>query len=89
MFHFVGSASYPFAQSFDIFGRSPGNEVGSYNLLNLRAGYRFWEQETSAGDRRSAEAAISVFNALDDEHREHPLGETIGRRVMAWLTLKL
>jgi iron complex outermembrane receptor protein len=89
VFHFVGSASYPFAQSFDIFGKSPGNEVGSYNLLNLRAGYRFWEQETAAGYRRSAEAAISVFNALDDEHREHPLGELIGRRVMAWLTLKL
>lgn len=87
--HYVGPASYPFAESFDIFGRSPGTRVESYSLLNLRAGYRFWEQEAAAGNRRSAEAAISVFNALDDDHREHPLGETIERRVMAWLTLKL
>ncbi len=87
--HYVGPASYPFAASFDIFGVSPGNRVEGYTLLNLRAGYRFWEQEASAGNRRSAEAAISVFNALDDEHKEHPLGELIGRRVMAWLTLKL
>jgi len=89
VFHFVGSASYPFAPSFEAYGKSPGNEVEAYSLLNLRAGYRFWEQETAAGYRRSAEAAISVFNALDDEHKEHPLGELIGRRVMAWLTLKL
>ena len=87
--HYVGPATYPFAASFDDFRVSPGNRVEGYTLLNLRAGYRFWEQETAAGTRRSAEAAISVFNALDDEHREHPLGETIGRRVMAWLTLKL
>jgi iron complex outermembrane receptor protein len=89
VFHYVGPASYPFAQVFDDLGKSPGNEVDAYTLLNLRAGYRFWEQEAAAGYRRSAEAAISVFNALDDEHQEHPLGELIGRRVMAWLTLKL
>ncbi|MGQ0667679.1 MAG: TonB-dependent receptor plug domain-containing protein [Nitrospiraceae bacterium] len=87
--HYVGPASYPFAQSFDIFGVSPGNRVGGYSLVNLRAGYRFWEQEVTAGYRRSAEAAISVFNALGDDHKEHPLGELIERRVMAWLTLKL
>ena len=87
--HYVGPASYPFAESFDIFGVAPGTRVDSYSLLNLRAGYRFWEQEVTAGYRRSAEAAISVFNALGDDHKEHPLGELIERRVMAWLTLKL
>lgn len=89
VFHHVGPAEYPFALSFDIFGRSPGIRVGSYNLLNLRAGYRFWEQEEAPGYRRSAEAAISVFNALGDDHREHPLGDLIERRVMGWLTLKM
>jgi len=29
-----------------------------------------------------------VFNALNDMHKEHPLGDTIGSRVMGWLTLK-
>jgi iron complex outermembrane receptor protein len=87
--HFVGPARYPYAESFDIFGVAPGTRVGSYTLLNLRTGYRFWEQEATAGYRRSAEVAISVFNALGDDHKEHPLGELIERRVMAWLTLKL
>jgi iron complex outermembrane receptor protein len=68
---------------------SPGTRVRGYTLLNFRAGYRFWEQDTATGHRRSAEAAVSVFNALDDGHREHPLGDLIERRVMAWLTLKL
>ena len=25
---------------------------------------------------RDAEVAVSVFNALNDEHKEHPLGDT-------------
>lgn len=87
--HYIGPATYPLAQSFDIFGVSPGTRVSDYALLNFRAGYRFWENETAAGHRQSAEAALSVFNALDDGHREHPLGDLIDRRVMAWLTLKL
>ncbi|CUQ66909.1 putative TonB-dependent receptor [Candidatus Nitrospira inopinata] len=85
--HYVGSATYPVSDSFDIFNVSPGTRVGGYTLLNLRAGYRFWEQDTEAGSRRSAELAVSAFNVLDD-HREHPLGDLIGRRVMGWLTLK-
>jgi iron complex outermembrane receptor protein len=85
--HYVGPATYPVSDSFDIFNVSPGTRVGGYTLLNLRAGYRFWEQDTEAGSRRSAELAVSAFNVLDD-HREHPLGDLIGRRVMGWLTLK-
>jgi len=37
---------------------------------------------------REAEVAVSAFNAQNDLHKEHPLGETIGSRVMGWLTLK-
>jgi iron complex outermembrane receptor protein len=86
--HHVGPAQYPIAQSFDIFGVSPGNRADSYTLLNLRAGYRIWEQDAATGYRQSAEIAVSVFNMFDD-HREHPLGDLISRRIMAWLTLKL
>jgi len=69
--------------SADIYGGEfglPNPIVGSYNLLNLRAGYRFW--------RDKAEVAVSAFNALNDRHQEYPLGETIGSRVMGWLTVR-
>ena len=63
--------------------------VSSYNLLNLRLGYRFWQQKAATGYTRDAEVAISVFNALNDTHREHPLSDLLGTRVMGWLTVKL
>ncbi len=94
-YYYVGAATYPIAQSFSLLANipttgvtTPGDRVGSYNLLNLRAGYRFWQQKASAGYMRDAEVAVSVFNALNDEHKEHPLGDLIGRRVMGWLTLR-
>ena len=31
---------------------------------------------------------LTAFNALNDRHKEHPLGDTIGRRVMGWITVK-
>ncbi len=95
-YYYVGAATYPIAQSFATLATNfpttgittPGDRVGSYNLLNLRAGYRFWQQKAAAGYMRDAEVAVSVFNALNDEHKEHPLGDLIGRRVMGWLTLR-
>jgi len=85
IFHYYGSASYPPGQSFTTFSQAslvslPNPNVGAYNLLNLRAGYRFW--------RDKAEVAVSAFNALNDKHLEYPLGETIGSRVMGWLTVR-
>lgn len=83
IYHY-GAATYPVPEAFSalaFFGATqPDPRVGSYNLLNFRAGYRFW------ADR--AEAAVSVFNALNDRHKEHPLGDTLGSRVMGWVTLK-
>ena len=61
-------------------GLLPNPNVGAYNLLNLRAGYRFWHDK--------AEVAMSAFSALKDKHREYPLGEIIGSRMMGWLTLR-
>ncbi len=91
--HHVGAATYPVHAAFVQFapfgGFTPPNpRVGSYNLLNLRAGYKFWQQKAAAGYLREAEVAVSAFNALNDKHREHPLGDEIGSRVMGWLTLK-
>ncbi|NOS79858.1 MAG: TonB-dependent receptor [Nitrospira sp.] len=85
IFHYYGSASYPPGQSFTTFSQAglvslPNPNVGSYNLLNLRAGYRFWHDQ--------AEVAVSAFNALNDKHQEYPLGEAIGSRVMGWLTVR-
>ena len=37
---------------------------------------------------RDAEVAISAFSALNDTHKEHPLGDTIGSRVMGWITVR-
>ena len=91
LFH-VGSATYSINQSFSAlapFGVSvPPSRVDSYNLLNLRVGYKFWHEKAEAGYMRDAEVAISAFNALDDRHKEHPLGDTIGSRVMGWLTVR-
>lgn len=94
LFH-VGAATYPVAGTFGVFAAlpttgviAPSDRVGSYNLLNMRAGYRFWQQTAAAGYTRDAEVAVSVFNALNDEHKEHPLGDLISRRVMGWITVR-
>ncbi len=85
--HYVGSADYPVGTTFDLVSTFPGGmpapdeRVGSYTLLNVRGGYRFWEDK--------AELALSVFNALGGEHREHPLGEKIQSRFLGWLTIRL
>ncbi|TKS61407.1 MAG: TonB-dependent receptor [Nitrospira sp.] len=91
--HHVEATHYPInEQTFNLaplFGNAiPNRALDSYNLLNLRGAYRFWQQEVAAGYRREAEVAISAFNALNDQHKEHPLGDTIGSRVMGWLTVR-
>ncbi|MEE9232256.1 MAG: hypothetical protein V3U07_02265, partial [Nitrospirales bacterium] len=59
----------------------PDGRVESYNLVNICAGWRFWQEQ--------AELAITAYNALNDRHREHPLGQKVGSRVMGWLTFRL
>jgi iron complex outermembrane receptor protein len=92
-YHWVGAATYPLSSAFSTFSSlgviSPNPSIGSYNLLNLRGAYRFWHAGVGVSGRREAEVAISVFNALNDTHKEHPLGDLIGTRVMGWLTVKL
>ena len=92
LYHYVGAATYPINQAFTAFApfgvTAPDPTVGSYNLLNLRGAYKFWQQKAEAGYMRDAEVAITAFNALNDEHKEHPLGDTIGSRVMGWITVR-
>jgi iron complex outermembrane recepter protein len=90
--HHVGATTYPVAATFTAlapFGvPSIDTHVDSYNLFNLRGAYKFWQQKAEAGYMRDAEVAISAFNALNDTHKEHPLGYTIGSRVMGWITIR-
>ena len=90
--HHVGATTYPVAETFTAlapFGvTAPDPRVGSYNLLNLRGAYKFWQEKAAAGYMRDAEVAISAFSALNDTHKEHPLGDTIGSRVMGWVTVR-
>ncbi len=90
VYHYVDAATYPLGSAFGTFTptTAPSEGVGSYNLLNLRAGYRFWKQKAAGGYLRDAEVAVSAFNALNDQHKEHPLGDTITSRVMGWLTVR-
>ena len=91
-YYFAGAATYPIDSAFSefaLFGVVPPNpRVGSYHLLNLRGAYRFWQEAMADGYRREAEAAISVVNAPNGTHKEHPLGDQIGSRVMGWLTVR-
>lgn len=91
-YHHVGAATYPLNQaffSFEPFGvTAPNPRVGSYNLLNIRVAYKFWQEKAEAGYMRDAEVALSAYNSLNDTHKEHPLGDTIGSRVMGWVTVR-
>ncbi|MBS2025287.1 MAG: TonB-dependent receptor [Deltaproteobacteria bacterium] len=49
-------------------------DVPSYTLINARIGYRLFKDKLDLG--------ASVYNILNDQHREHPFGNQIGRRLM-------
>ena len=95
IFHYYGSVTYPVPETITTFaplfppGTPPINgNVGSYNLLNVRGGYKFWKQKAEAGYLREAEVAVSAFNALNDKEKEYIFADTIKSRVMGWVTVK-
>jgi iron complex outermembrane receptor protein len=95
IYQYVGAATYPLGSAFSMLSQFfppsvpvPQEKVSSYNLLNLRFGYRIWQQRAAAGYVREVEVAASIFNALNDKHQEHPVGEIIGSRAMSWLIMK-
>jgi iron complex outermembrane receptor protein len=51
--------------------------VSSYALLNTRLGYRFLDNQADVG--------VMAFNLLGIQHREHPFGQLLDRRVMLQL----
>jgi len=53
-------------------------EVDDYILTNARIGYDF--------EKPNLGCAVSVFNLFDVRHREHPLGEEIGQRILFTLS---
>ncbi len=55
-------------------------DLPAYTLLNARLGYRFFE------DR--AELAVAGWNLIGVQHREHPFGQLIDRRVMGLATFR-
>lgn len=55
-------------------------QISDYTLLNARLGYRFFSDQ--------AELSVTAFNLLDIQHRQHPFGQLIGRRVMAMATYR-
>lgn len=48
--------------------------LSEYSLVNARVGYRFLANQADVG--------VVAFNLLGLEHREHPYGQLLGRRVM-------
>jgi len=76
-FHYVSDVSY--ASSVTNRRQLP-KDVGSYTIVNLRISYRLWKDRL--------EMAISASNLFDDVHREHPLGDEIGRRFFVSLNFR-
>jgi len=75
--HYVSSVTWT-ERSFDV--SQPGGVLftpyglPAYTLVNGRVGY-WWIRE-------KLETGIAVYNVLGDNHREHPFGNQIGRRVL-------
>lgn len=55
-------------------------DLKQYTLLNARIGYRFLGNQ--------ADVALAGFNLIGLEHREHPFGQLLGRRVMLLFTYR-
>jgi len=77
--YYVSAATYPVIETYQtlaLFGAIvPNSRVDGYTLLNLRGAYKFWKQKAAGRYLRDAEVAVSVFNAMNDTHKEHPLGD--------------
>jgi iron complex outermembrane receptor protein len=75
--HYVSAVTW-IENSFDV--TRPGGvlytayPLSAYTMINGKFGYRFIKDKLEAG--------VAVYNLLDDQHRENPFGEKIGRRVM-------
>lgn len=55
-------------------------ELAAYTLLNARLGYRFLGG--------AADVSLVGFNLVGVEHRQHPFGQLLGRRVMTMFSYR-
>lgn len=78
LMHHVSKIKYPETLSITALGRS--RETDAYTLVDLWLGYRFWDEKM--------ELAVSASNLFNDKHREHPLGDEIGRKWLVNVNLK-
>jgi iron complex outermembrane recepter protein len=75
--HYVSGVAW-FEKSFDV-NREGGvvftpYGLPAYTMLNGRVGYRFLDDKL--------ETSVAFYNLLGDQHREHPFGNEIGRRIL-------
>jgi iron complex outermembrane receptor protein len=75
--HYVSAVTW-FERSFDI-TREGGvlftpYALPAYTMINGRIGYRWIKDRLETG--------VAFYNLLGDDHREHPFGNQIGRRVL-------
>jgi iron complex outermembrane receptor protein len=72
-FNYVSEETFGFLDS--AFGFEPTEvELDAYTRVDTRIGYKF--------PNRDIEASLIIENALNDEHREFPLGENLKRLVL-------
>ena len=60
--------------------RWDGVMTDAYTLVNAKLAYAMMTEH--------AEISVSAFNLFNNKHREHPLGDEIGRRITAGLTYR-
>ena len=75
--HYVSGVTW-FEKKFDI-TREAGvvftpYALPAYTLVNGRVGYRWIKDKLDTG--------LAVYNLFGEEHREHPFGNVIGRRIL-------
>lgn len=78
LIHYVTKVQFP--PTF-LVGQVVPQDIPSYTLLNLNVGYRFFHDKVGL--------TLSSFNLLHDIHREYPLGDEVGSRVIAQLNVNL
>jgi iron complex outermembrane receptor protein len=75
--HYVNNVTW-FEKSFDVTQQGgvvfTPYAVPSYTMVNGRVGYRWIKDKLETG--------VAFYNLFGDDHREHPFGNRIGRRVL-------
>jgi outer membrane receptor for ferrienterochelin and colicin len=81
-FHYVGEQVWA-EQETDFVRQeivAQQRRLSDYTLFNARLGYRFLGNQ--------ADVALMAFNIIGLQHREHPFGQLLDRRIMALLSYR-